>query len=243
MCWSFLKRRPQAEMWPAGGPERCTSASEAGVPTVILVTGVNGVGKTTSIAKLCSRAQVRGRQVGAAGQRAIPSAPAPSANLRSGRERLGRARWSKAQQGGDPAAVAFDACQAAAVARRGRAHPGHRRPPAHAGPAHAATHQDPGSVVAKRKIEGGASRGAPGPGRDQRPERASGRLRQFSDGRRASQACSCPNSTARPGVASSIAIRHATSIPVKFIGVGETPQDVQPFEPDEFVEALFSDDA
>ena len=33
-----------------------------------------------------------------------------------------------------------------------------------------------------------------------------------------------------------------TNIPVKFIGVGETPADVEPFDPDRFVDALFADE-
>ena len=37
-----------------------------------------------------------------------------------------------------------------------------------------------------------------------------------------------------------IAVREASEIPVKFIGIGETPADVQPFDPGAFVEALFS---
>ncbi|HLO41048.1 MAG TPA: signal recognition particle-docking protein FtsY, partial [Phycisphaerales bacterium] len=45
--------------------------------------------------------------------------------------------------------------------------------------------------------------------------------------------------TAKGGIV--IAIKDVTSIPVKFIGVGETPEDVQPFDPDSFVEAMFSE--
>ena len=45
--------------------------------------------------------------------------------------------------------------------------------------------------------------------------------------------------TAKGGIV--IAIRDATDIPVKFMGVGETPDDVQPFDPASFVEAMFSD--
>lgn len=44
--------------------------------------------------------------------------------------------------------------------------------------------------------------------------------------------------TAKGGIV--IAVREATEIPVKFIGIGETPQDVQPFDPEAFVEALFA---
>ena len=46
--------------------------------------------------------------------------------------------------------------------------------------------------------------------------------------------------TARGGIV--VAIREQVDIPVKFIGVGETPDDVEPFEPEGFVTALFSED-
>jgi fused signal recognition particle receptor len=45
--------------------------------------------------------------------------------------------------------------------------------------------------------------------------------------------------TAKGGIV--VAIKDATSVPVKFIGVGETPEDVQPFDPEGFVEALFEE--
>jgi fused signal recognition particle receptor len=44
--------------------------------------------------------------------------------------------------------------------------------------------------------------------------------------------------TAKGGIV--IAIKDVTRIPVKFIGVGEAPEDVQPFDPEVFVEALFA---
>ncbi|MCC7409469.1 MAG: hypothetical protein IT442_15505, partial [Phycisphaeraceae bacterium] len=47
--------------------------------------------------------------------------------------------------------------------------------------------------------------------------------------------------TAKGGVV--VAIRQELGIPVKLIGVGETPQDVQPFDPASFVEALLADEA
>jgi fused signal recognition particle receptor len=43
--------------------------------------------------------------------------------------------------------------------------------------------------------------------------------------------------TARGGIV--VAIRENLGIPVKFIGVGETPDDVEPFDPEQFVEAMF----
>jgi fused signal recognition particle receptor len=45
--------------------------------------------------------------------------------------------------------------------------------------------------------------------------------------------------TARGGIA--LAIRDAIDVPVKLVGVGETPEDVQPFDPDTFIEAMFED--
>ena len=44
--------------------------------------------------------------------------------------------------------------------------------------------------------------------------------------------------TAKGGIV--VAIREQLAIPVKFIGVGETPDDVEPFEPAAFVEAMFA---
>ena len=45
--------------------------------------------------------------------------------------------------------------------------------------------------------------------------------------------------TARGGIV--VAIKEATDIPVKFIGVGETPEDVEAFDPEGFVEAMFAE--
>jgi fused signal recognition particle receptor len=46
--------------------------------------------------------------------------------------------------------------------------------------------------------------------------------------------------TARGGIV--VAIKEATNIPVKFVGLGETPDDVEPFDPERFVEAMFEQD-
>ncbi len=43
--------------------------------------------------------------------------------------------------------------------------------------------------------------------------------------------------TAKGGIV--IAIKDATDIPVKFVGLGETPQDIGPFDPASFIEAMF----
>ena len=46
--------------------------------------------------------------------------------------------------------------------------------------------------------------------------------------------------TAKGGIV--LAIRDALGVPVKLIGVGETPDDVEPFDPDAFIEAMFADE-
>jgi len=44
--------------------------------------------------------------------------------------------------------------------------------------------------------------------------------------------------TAKGGIV--VAIRNEVNLPVKFVGLGETYEDVEPFDPDQFVEALFA---
>jgi fused signal recognition particle receptor len=46
--------------------------------------------------------------------------------------------------------------------------------------------------------------------------------------------------TAKGGIV--VAIRDAVDVPVKLVGVGETPDDVEPFDPDRFVEGMFAAD-
>ncbi len=90
-----------------GDPGRLT-APAAG-PTVVLVVGVNGVGKTTSIAKLARHLQHRGQSVLLAAADTYRAGAV--AQLETWAERLGIACVS-GRSGGDPAAVAFDAVEA-----------------------------------------------------------------------------------------------------------------------------------
>jgi fused signal recognition particle receptor len=221
------------KLWPAA--DRQLRMAEAGKgPTVILVTGVNGVGKTTSIAKLCRVLRGQGLSVLLGACDTFRAGAVRQLEIWS--ERLG-VEVVKGQQGGDPAAVAFDAC-AAAKARKidvlildtaGRLHT-----------------QDPlmrqlskiRAVVAKQ-IEGAphevllvldATSGQNALRQAEEFSKAAGVTGIF---------LSKLDGTAKGGIV--IAIRDATDIPVKFIGVGETPDDVQPFDPASFVEAMFAD--
>lgn len=226
----YLRREIKA-LWPPGQTALALAPSK---PTVILVTGVNGAGKTTSIAKLCRRLTSEGRTVllGAADTFRAGAVR----QLEIWGERLG-VEVVKGQQGGDPAAVAFDAC-AAAVARgvdvlildtAGRLQT-----------------QDPlmrqlskiRAVVAKRipgaphevllVIDATAGQNA---------------LRQAEEFAKAVEPTGIIltklDGTAKGGIV--VAIREQTSIPVKFVGVGETPEDLQAFDPETFVDALFAE--
>src|SRR5205814_2452403 len=79
-------------------------------PTVVLVSGVNGSGKTTSIAKLAKRAKDDGKKVMVAACDTFRAAAVEQLTIWS--ERLG-CDIVKAQQGSDPASVAHDACEKA----------------------------------------------------------------------------------------------------------------------------------
>jgi fused signal recognition particle receptor len=226
----YMKRELKA-LWPPA--DRTLRASPAGTPTVILMTGVNGAGKTTSIAKLCHVLRTQGKSVMLGACDTFRAGAVKQLEVWS--ERLG-VDVVKGQQGGDPAAVAFDAC-AAAKARKadfliidtaGRLQT-----------------QDPlmrqlakiRNVIAKQ-IEGAphevllvldATSGQNALRQAEEFSKFAGVTGIF---------LSKLDGTAKGGLV--IAVREATEIPVKFIGIGETPADVQPFDPEAFVDALFA---
>ena len=224
-----LKRQIK-EMWPP--TDRSLRFAEHG-PTVIMVTGVNGVGKTTSIAKLASMLRGQGRSVLLGACDTFRAGAVRQIEIWA--ERVG-VEVVKGQQGGDPAAVAFDAC-AAAKARgvdvlildtAGRLQT-----------------QDP-LMRQLSKIKGVASKQIDGAPHEVLLvlDATSGQnaLRQAEEFAKAAGVTGIfltkLDGTAKGGIV--VAIREESSIPVKFVGVGETPQDVQAFDPEAFVEAMFA---
>jgi fused signal recognition particle receptor len=217
--------------WPAA--DRELNLAESG-PTVILVTGVNGAGKTTSIAKLCGQLRSEGKTVLLGACDTFRAGAVRQLEIWA--ERLG-VEVVKGQQGGDPAAVAFDACSAAKsrgvdvliLDTAGRLHT-----------------QDPlmrqltkiRSVAAKQ-IEGAphetllvldATAG----------QNALRQAEEFAEAAGVTGIFLAKlDGTAKGGIV--VAIREAIDIPVKFVGVGETPDDIEPFEPERFVEAMFAE--
>ena len=225
----FLKRELKA-MWPEA--DRTLHFASA-PPTVILVTGVNGAGKTTSIAKLCASLRAEGRSVLLGACDTFRAGAVRQLEIWG--ERLA-VEVVKGQQGGDPAAVAFDACRAA-VARgvdvlildtAGRLHT-----------------QDPlmRQLTKIRNVAAKQIEGAPHETLLVLDATAGqNALRQAEEFGAAAGVTGIflakLDGTAKGGIV--VAIRESTRIPVKFIGVGETPDDIEPFDPESFVEAMFS---
>ena len=102
-----LKEQAQALLAPAGGTALVRPTNG---PWVILVVGVNGVGKTTTIGKLAAHFTAAGEKVLLAAADTFRAAAAEQLSVWG--ERLG-VDVIKHQPGGDPAAVAYDAIQAA----------------------------------------------------------------------------------------------------------------------------------
>jgi fused signal recognition particle receptor len=201
-------------------------------PTVILVCGVNGAGKTTSIAKICKSLRDEQKSVILAACDTFRAAAVEQLQIWS--QRLG-VEIVKGKQGGDPAAVAFDAAEAA-LARKadvllvdtaGRLHT-----------------QKP-LMDQLAKIRNVIAKKIPGAPHEvilvldaTVGTNAINQAREFAAATQVTGLFLAKlDGTAKGGIV--VAIREQLAIPVKFIGVGETPDDVEPFEPEKFVKAMF----
>jgi fused signal recognition particle receptor len=202
-------------------------------PTVILVCGINGAGKTTSIAKMAKSLHDEGKTVMLAACDTFRAAAVEQLEIWS--KRLG-IEVIKGKQGGDPAAVAFDAANAALargvdvliVDTAGRLHTQD----------HLMRQLTKIKNVLGKKIEGAphevilvldATTG----------QNAVNQAKIFAESTEVTGLfLSKLDGTAKGGIV--VAIRETLNIPVKFIGVGETPDDVEPFVPEKFVEAMFA---
>ncbi len=204
-----------------------------GHPAVVIVVGVNGTGKTTSIAKLAYQMKARGLEplLGAADT----FRAAADQQLRAWAERVG-VEVVGGQSGADPASVAFDAYQAARA--RGRDVVIIDT----AGRLHSKTNlmDELGKVVRVVAREADhigevllvldATTGQNG----------ITQVRQFTDAVGVTGIVLTKlDGTARGGVA--IAVERELGTPVKYIGIGEGMDDLIPFEPEDFVDALLED--
>ena len=188
-------------------------------PSVILVIGVNGVGKTTSIGKLATHYKNQGKKVLLAAADTFRAAAIDQLDIwaqRSGCDII------KHQENSDPAAVVFDAC-AAAKARgtdvlicdtAGR------------------LHNKKNLMAELEKISRVIGRELPGASRETLL------VLDATTGQNAvSQAKLFSEAAAKGGII--IAISREQNMPVKFVGVGEGIDDLQEFDPNDFARAVF----
>ncbi|MBM4065497.1 MAG: signal recognition particle-docking protein FtsY [Planctomycetes bacterium] len=201
-------------------------------PTVIMVVGVNGVGKTTAIAKLANILIKDGKKVMVAAGDTFRAAAVDQLDIWS--KRIG-AEIVKHQTGSDPAAVAFDAIEAA-IARgmhvvivdtAGRLH----------------THENLMNELSK--IKRVISKRVPGaPHEVLMVLDATTGQNAISQAKMFKQAVDVTgiflaklDGTAKGGIV--LGMRNEINIPVKFVGLGETADDIEQFNSDTFVNALF----
>jgi fused signal recognition particle receptor len=224
----FLKEHIKS-YWP--DRDRQLHLTESG-PTVVLVAGVNGTGKTTSIAKLAYILSRNNKKVLLAACDTFRAAAVEQLTIWA--DRIG-VQIVKHQTGSDPAAVAFDACEAA-LARNtdilildtaGRLH----------------TKTD--LMKQLIKIRDVVARKIPGSPHEvllvldaTTGQNAISQAKMFTEAINVTGIVLAKlDGTARGGIV--IAIKDQLDIPVKFVGLGEKPEDIAEFDPATFVEALF----
>lgn len=201
-------------------------------PMVLLIIGVNGVGKTTSIGKLASRMKVMGRRVIICAADTFRAAAADQLTVWAERAEV---PIIKQKEGADPAAVVFDGVQAAKgrhadvllVDTAGRLH----------NKAHLMEELKKISRVVEREYPEAcvkallvidATTGQNGLAQAQvfgEVANLDGIVLTKLDG------------TAKGGIA--VAIRNEMGLPVRYIGLGEQIDDMQPFDARQFVDAIF----
>src|SRR5690242_3497551 len=200
-------------------------------PSVILVVGVNGTGKTTTIGKLASKLSEHGRSVLVAAADTFRAAAEEQLEIWAKRA---DADFVGSERGGDPAAVAFDAIDAAQARGRdivvvdtaGRLH----------------TQANLMEELAKvRRVIGQRLEGAPHETLlvvdATTGQNGLQQARLFGQAVEVSGiALTKLDGSAKGGIA--IAIAHELGLPVKLIGIGEGLDDLRPFDPDEFARAL-----
>lgn len=217
-------------------PEETIRMAESG-PTVILVVGVNGSGKTTSIAKLANRFKREGRRVILGAGDTFRAAAVEQ--LKVWAERLGVDIVTADRQGGDPASVAYRTVEQALATN-----------------ADVCIIDTAGRLQTQKnlmqqldKIYRVIQKQIPeAPHETLLVLDATAGQNGISQAKGFTEAARCTgivlaklDGTAKGGVI--IPIRQQFGLPVKFVGVGEKPEDLAEFDPDSFVAALFDEPA
>ncbi len=227
----FLRQRMKARWTEV---DRTLAVAPA-PPTVFLVAGINGAGKTTSVAKIAKSLRDEGRQVLVAAADTFRAGAV--AQLEIWAERLG-VEIVKGKPGADPAAVAYDAADAALA----------RGADALLIDTAGRLHTQDNLMRQLTKIRDVVARKIPGAPHEvllvldaTAGQNAIRQARQFKNAIDVTGIFLAKlDGTARGGIV--LAIRDELGIPVKLVGVGERPDDVEPFDPEAFVDALFADE-
>ncbi|CUH95618.1 Signal recognition particle receptor FtsY [Propionispora sp. 2/2-37] len=203
-------------------------------PLVIMVVGVNGVGKTTTIGKLGNYYREQGKSVMLAAGDTFRAAAIEQLEIWGGR--IG-ADVIKHTEGSDPAAVAFDAVQSARARKidvliidtAGR------------------LHTKSNLMEELKKIHRVIQRELPGAPHQTllvldatTGQNAVNQAKLFSEAAAVSGLVLTKlDGTAKGGVV--IAIKSELAVPVRWIGIGEGINDLRPFDPVDFAQALFAE--
>ena len=203
----------------------------ATTPSVVLVIGVNGVGKTTTIGKLAAKYQNEGKKVLLVAADTFRAAAADQLEIWAGRSGADIVRQN---EGADPAAVVFDGIRAAKarnadiilIDTAGR------------------LHNKQNLMNELNKISRIVERELPEASREvllvldgTTGQNGLIQAKQFKEIAGVTAiALTKLDGTATGGIV--VAVAHSLQIPVKFVGVGEQVDDLMGFQPKEFVEAL-----
>lgn len=201
--------------------------------SVVLMIGVNGVGKTTSVGKLASQLKNSGKKVLVA---AADTFRAGAIEQLTEWARRSEVELIAQNEGSDPAAVVFDAVNAAKARNvdvlicdtAGRLHNKKNLMDELNKIYRIVSKEYPEAAVETLVVVDGTT-----------GQNAKEQARQFSEAAPVNGIVLTKlDGTAKGGIA--IAIESELSIPVKYIGIGEKIDDLQKFDADEFVEALFN---
>ena len=217
-----------------GNEDVWADADDAALPYVILVAGVNGVGKTTSIAKLAHHFTQSGKRVVLGAADTFRAAAIEQLQILGQRAGVAPSDIVAHQPGADPGAVAYDAFQACRargadvliIDTAGR------------------LHTKSNLMEELRKVKRVLNRLDPGA-----PQQvllvldATTGYNGVNQARSFTEAVECNgiflaklDGTAKGGIV--LAIKDELGIPILFIGTGEKLQDIAPFDPRQFVDAL-----
>lgn len=201
--------------------------------SVVLVIGVNGVGKTTSVGKLAGKLKDQGKKVVLAAADTFRAAAGEQLTEWANRARVD---IISAQEGSDPASVVYDAVQAAKARQAdvllcdtaGRLH-NKKNLMAELGKINRVIEREYPEAFRETLVVLDGTTG----------QNALAQAKEFSEVAEITGIILTKlDGTAKGGIA--VAIHSELGVPVKYIGVGESIDDLQKFDADQFVDALFN---